>query len=69
MKDYLLWRKMSRVIILLSEQLHVAPERALAIFYDSNVCTLLHDSASGLECLSDAYIVDEIILELQRKQG
>lgn len=30
---------------------------------------MIHDPRYGLHLMSDAYVVDEIMLELQRKQG
>jgi len=68
MNEILLWRKIARIILLLAERLDINPERALGIFYDSNVCTMLHNPRYGLHLMSDAYIVDEIMLELQQKQ-
>lgn len=68
MNEILLWRKIARIILLLAERLDIKPERALGIFYDSDVCTMLHTPRYGLHLMSDAYIVDEIMLELQQKQ-
>ena len=39
--------------------------KALDIFYTSRTNELLHDEKTGLYLMSDLYIVDEIILELQ----
>ena len=36
MKDQVLWRKISRIVMQLSQVLHVSPERALDIFYDTH---------------------------------
>lgn len=66
MKDYLLWRKFARIIGKLAERLDVSPERALDIFYNSETCTYLHDAEMQLYTMGDAYIVDEIIRELER---
>ena len=40
----------------------------LAIFYDSEVCRMLHDPDLGLHLMSDTYIVNELIEELRQKQ-
>ncbi|OKZ07205.1 MAG: DUF3791 domain-containing protein [Bacteroides oleiciplenus] len=69
MNEILLWRKIARIIMMLAERLEIEPERALGVFYDSDVCTMIHDPRYGLHLMSDAYVVDEIMLELQRKQG
>ena len=69
MNEILLWRKIARIIMMLAERLEIEPERALGVFYVSDVCTMIHDPRYGLHLMSDAYVVDEIMLELQRKQG
>ena len=40
----------------------------LQIFYDSDVCQMLHDPDLGLHLMSDTYIVNDLIEELRRKQ-
>ena len=40
----------------------------LAIFYDSEVCRMLHDPDLGLHLVSDTYIVNDLIEELRQKQ-
>ena len=40
----------------------------LAIFYDSEVCRMLHDKDLGLHLMSDTYIVSDLIEELRQKQ-
>ena len=49
---------------ILSEKLEVSPLRALDVFYMSKVCDRLHDPETELYIFSDAYIVDEIMMEL-----
>ena len=39
-----------------------------AIFYDSEVCRMLHDPDLGLHLMSDTYIVNDLIEELRQKQ-
>ena len=65
----LLWSKIARIIVDLSERLEVTPERAMEIFYESRVNDLIRDPDAGLYLYGDAYIVDEIMRELQAKQG
>lgn len=69
LSDILLWRKIARIIMLLSERLGISPERALDVFYETDVCTMIHEERYGLHLMSDLYVVDEIMLELQYKQG
>jgi len=65
LSDILMWNKIGRIVAILSERLHVSGERALDIFYSSRTNERLHDSSTGLYLMSDRYIVDEIVLELQ----
>ena len=67
MRDQVLWRKISRIIMLLARQLEVSPQRALEIFYETRVSDRLHDPRYGLHLMSDAYILEDIILELQNR--
>ena len=68
MLDFLLWNKIARIILQLSERLQISTDRALQIFYDSDVCQMLHDPDLGLHLMSDTYIVNDLIDELRRKQ-
>lgn len=68
MLDFLLWNKIARIIAQLADTLHISTDRALQIFYDSEVCQMLHDKELGLHLMSDTYIVNDLIEELRRKQ-
>ena len=68
MLDFLLWNKIARIILQLSERLQISTDRALQIFYDYDVCQMLHDPDLGLHLMSDTYIVNDLIEELRRKQ-
>jgi hypothetical protein len=68
MLDFLLWNKIARVIAQLAKTLNVSNDRALAIFYDSEVCKMLHNPEFGLHLMSDTYIVNDLIEELRMKQ-
>ncbi len=68
MLDFLLWNKIARIIAQLADTLHISTDRALRIFYDSDVCRMLHDKALGLHLMSDTYIVNDLIEELRNKQ-
>ena len=37
MLDFLLWNKIARIIAQLAETLHISTDRALVLFYDSDV--------------------------------
>ena len=68
MLDFLLWNKIARIIAQLADTLNISTDRALAIFYDSEVCRMLHDPDLGLHLMSDTYIVNDLIEELRQKQ-
>lgn len=65
MKDYILYRKMARIVMQLSDTLNVSPKRALLIFYNSKVGQMMHDPQYGYHLMSDTYVVNDIIAELR----
>lgn len=66
MRDNVLWRKQSRIIILLAETLQISAERALDLFYSSNVYQQLINPKTGLQLMSDHYILEDLIEELRK---
>ena len=66
--ETLLQMKYSRVVSLLAETLDISQERALGLFYNSDTYRYLSQKMYHLHNMSDAYLVDEITLELQAKQ-
>ena len=65
MRDNVLWRKKSHIISLLADALQIDPERALGIFYASTAYQQLDDPKYGLQLMSDQYILEDILTELQ----
>ena len=65
MKDYLLYLKITRSILQLAEELHISKKRALLLFYSTKVGQQLHDPKYGYQIMSDTYIVNDIMSELQ----
>lgn len=68
MRDTVLWRKQSRLVIMLAEALQIDAERALDIFYSTKVYQQLSDPKYGLQLMSDDYILEELIEELRESQ-
>lgn len=68
MRDSVLWRKQSRIIMLLAEELQISPERALDLYYSTKVCQQLSDLKYGLQLMSDGYIIENLIEELRNTQ-
>ena len=65
MRDNILWRKQSRIIMILADTLNISPERALDLYYATNVYRQVWDPKYGLQLMSDDYIVEELIKELR----
>ena len=65
MRDNVLWRKQSRIILLLADMLKISPECALDLYYDTKVYQQMSDPKYGLQLMSDDYIVEELINELR----
>lgn len=68
MRDNVLWRKQSRIIMRLADVLKISPERALDIYYSTRVYEQMTDPKYGLQLMSDDYIIEELIEELREKQ-
>ena len=65
MRDTVLWRKQSHIIMMLAEVLGIDAEQALDLFFSTNVYRQLSDPKYGLQLMSDQYIVDNILTELK----
>lgn len=65
MRDRVLWRKISQVIEALADRLGIRTEEAMDIFYKSRVCMQIRDERYALHLMSDQYIVDDIVEEIQ----
>lgn len=52
----------ARIIEILSEQLHISREEAMELFYSSPVFELIDQGVADLNCRSDKYLADEIML-------
>ncbi len=65
MRDNVLWRKQSNIIMMLAEALQIDAERALDLFYSTKTCEQLASPEYGLQQMSDQYIVDNILEEIR----
>lgn len=68
MRDTVLWRKQSRIIMRLADALQIDAERALHFFYATRTYQLLSDPKYGLQLMSDEYIMEDLIQELRKTQ-
>lgn len=69
MRDTVLWRKQSRIIMLLADALHIDAERALDLFYSTKIYQQLSDPKYGLQLMSDGYILEDLIDELRESHS
>ena len=65
MRDQVFWRKTGRIAALLAERLDINAERALDILYNSRTYSLFANPDSGLQLQSDAYILVDLLHELE----
>ena len=65
MRDSVLWRKESRIIMALAAALAIDEERALDVYYSTQTARQLSDPKYGLQLMSDGYIVENILSELR----
>lgn len=65
MRDSVLWRKQSRIVMLLAKEKNITPEQALDIYYSSRTAQLLSDPNTGLQLMSDQYVLEDLVKELE----
>ena len=65
MRDNVLWRKQSHIILMLAETLNIDAERALDLYYSTHTAQQLSDARYGLQLMSDHYILDDILEEIR----
>ena len=59
MRDSVLWRKVSNIVIM-----EINEERALDMFYSTKTYKLLSDPKSGIQLMSDEYILEDVLNEI-----
>ena len=64
MRDSVLWRKKSHIIIMLAEKLGIDEERALNIFYSTETYKQLSDPDSGIQLMSDEDTLENVLNEI-----
>ena len=67
MRDSVLWRKQSRIIMALASALAISEERALDLFYSTETYRQLSNPKYGLQLMSDGYIIENVLAELRRQ--
>ena len=69
MRDSVLWRKQSRIVMLLAKKKNITPEQALDIYYSSRTAQLLSDPNTGLQLMSYQYVLEDLLEELEKKRS
>ena len=62
----LLQKKYARVVELFAKENNVSLEKALDIFYRSKLYQLMSEGVSDMHCMSDEYLVEELIDEISK---
>ena len=62
----LLHMKYSRVVALLAKKEHISMRKALDIFYKSKLYPLVSEGISDMHCMSDEYLVEDLIDEISK---
>ena len=62
----LLQKKYARVVERLSVQVGISLDEALSLFYHSECYRLISEGVSDMHCMSDEYLVEELIMEYNR---
>ena len=57
MRDSVLWRKQSRIVMMLAKEKNMTPEQALDVYYSSKTAQLLANPETGLQLMSDQYVL------------
>lgn len=68
MRDSVLWRKQSRIVMLLAKEKNITPEQALDIYYSSRTAQLLSDPNTGLQLMSDQYVLEDLLKEQEERE-
>lgn len=64
MRDSVLWRKQSRIVMMLAQEKGITPEQALDLYYSSRTAQLLANPDTGLQLMSDQYVLEDLLTEL-----
>ncbi|MBQ6237022.1 MAG: DUF3791 domain-containing protein [Bacteroidales bacterium] len=59
----ILQMKMARIVKLWAERTGMTYEEAMGKFYESKTCELISDGVADMHCMSDDYLVDELMIE------
>lgn len=61
--------KITRVVEAFAKRTGCSLETALDAFYRSQTCRLMEEGVSDMHCMSDEYLVDELLEEVNERRG
>jgi len=64
----LLQKKYARIVNSFAKEEKINLNQALDIFYHSNLYNLMREGVSDIHCMSDGYLVDELLTEIKSPQ-
>lgn len=64
----LLQKKYARIVSLFAKKNQLTLEDALDFFYHSLVYQLMSEGCADMHCMSDEYLVEELIVEYNEKE-
>lgn len=64
----LLQKKYARVVSLLAERVGLSYEQALDVFYHSVTYDLMRNGISDMHCMSDGYLVQDLLDEIHESK-
>ena len=64
----LLQKKYARIVELFAKRNGTTLWKAMDIFYNSTLYTLMSDGISDMHCMSDEYLVEELEDEVRKKE-
>ena len=60
----ILQRKYACIVQIFADKTGRSYEEALGLFYDSKTFELISEGVADMHCMSDEYLVDELMMEL-----
>lgn len=66
-QSYFITKKYARIIEQFSEKENLSLDDALRFFYRSTIYRLISEGVSDLHCMSDEYLIEELIFEYKEK--
>ena len=65
----LLQKKYTRIVKLFSQEARISLDSALKKFYESQLYKLISQGISDMHCMSDEYLVEELLREYQNSRA